>query len=1205
MTMVNLEHIYQYLRGTDGVNQLQRSLPALRTDFVRMDERNNTDLINLVKTLAEQVRYYDARNLPQGNWLPFLNFPDTGSSVEVKVATTEELPRVQYNNGDEGVSATLTSLANGSFPAQDGVSLVTGNIILVWRQEDALQNGVYTLTQGSDSAPYILKRTPGVDSALSLSSQTVEVLEGTQHAKRLFIQQTIKPIPGITEIKYARIGLSRTDWPPHLALFMAFLKAYGIAQKDLNEMTGRHLKYYYENVLQMKRRPTQPDQVHVIFEPSKNTTLFLLPAGTFLDAGKMSDGKTPKQYALDNETIITQATVQSLKSSYTDINSEGKAIVFKADDATAVKSDTGITWRPFGSSQLNLPSTSQIMTKANLGFAIASPVLLLTEGERTIKLTLYLLTTSTLSIDQELTNNGLTSIGLSYIFDVSITGEKGWITPTVFEANYFKATPSQAPQIILTSTIPSTENAIVTYNEVLHKAGFGANWAVIRCQFKPDTFPLEILGLFEIQNIDVEVSASGVKNLVLQNDESIQPVDKPVVAFGSQPSIGSNFYIGSAEVFSKTVQSLSVFLDWKDLPDNLNTYYQGYGTSGITNNLFYTDVYLLAGKQWWNNPIYNHLGLFNSTSLVSMEIDETNFNDRISGSGFKRNPDLKELSRFDNFTSQGFIKIVLISPTSSNAGPQPYVPFEAFGHKAFPTTYAHKAIELSLNSGVGQLPNPPYTPILKSVTLDYTARENFIPSNPNGIEQFFLLDIFGNAELGKNDISKLVPDLPPQGALYVGLKNATPPQTLSLLFQIEKGDVPGAELLEKTDLTFSYLTGNKWQVLTAGDILEESTDTFQAPGIIRLNIGSDATLDGSLMPSDLHWIKITADQRADGSGAIQEIAAQAAKATLVSDAPDTVLLQPGTINKLVNKVPAIKSVIQNYPSFNGLSPETDGDFFRHTSERLRHRNRAVQTWDYERLILEAFPEVFELKCLPHLDENNFIAPGHIKLILVPDMRFRKGKDPLQPKNSLAFLRQVETFLQDNKSSAFVIPHAANPEYETLLIDSKIAFLPGFDPGFYSMQLQEDVRRFLSPWAYEEGRDIIFGGKIYKSEIVGFIEGRSYVDYVVDFQLFHRYEGEGLYSGISCMTVGFDFVVGTQPSATVGSEDGGTTGAAIGIDFVIGEPVEVAVATRPDAVLVSNAVHRIEALTGSDFQCSGVSTIGIGQMIVALDFITVS
>ena len=56
---------------------------------------------------------------------------------------------------------------------------------------------------------------------------------------------------------------------------------------------------------------------------------------------------------------------------------------------------------------------------------------------------------------------------------------------------------------------------------------------------------------------------------------------------------------------------------------------------------------------------------------------------------------------------------------------------------------------------------------------------------------------------------------------------------------------------------------------------------------------------------------------------------------------------------------------------------------------------------------------------------------------------------------------------------------------------------------------------------------------------------------------------------------------------------------------MGEPTEVAVATRPDAILVSNAVHRIEALPAADFQCAGVATIGIGQMIIGLDFISVS
>jgi hypothetical protein len=984
--MVNLDHIYQYLRSTDGVNQLQRTLPALDAYFVRMDERNKSDIINLVRALAAQVKYFDLSNSAKGNWTSFFNFPDTGSTVVAKAATTAELPRVTYDNGSAGVGATLTSLANGTLPQQDGLTLISGDLLLVWQQAEALQNGVYTVTQGTGSTPFKLTRALGVDTTLTVNAQTVEVAGGSQQAQRFFIQQTSQPVVGTSPINYFRGGLSRTDWPPHLALFMAFLQAYLVAQRDLNEMTGRHLRYYYENVLQLRRRPAQPDQVNIVIEPSKNTVSFLLPAGTLLDAGKMADGKTPRQYALNNEIVINQTTVQSLKSSYTDLNSEGKAIVFKADDATTVTGDNTntTTWRPFGSSQINLPPATRAMSQANLGFALASPVLLMAEGERTVTVTLSMQEAGASLIDQ----------GLTFAFDAALTGEKGWIYPTSFKADYYAATLSHPPQVILIASIPTTEGAVIAFNEALHGPGYQTRWPVIRFFVNPDSYELENLGSFVVQNADVEVSVKGVKNLVLQNDESLQPPDKPVSAFGSQPAINSNFYIGSAEIFSKTVQSLSLTLEWKDLPEDFNQYYQGYDNPFITYDKFIADAYLLTGRSW-NTIIFDNVSLFNSTSqnnVKVMTIDETNFNNRISGSGFKRNPDLTTLERFDISTTQGFIKLVLTSPTKSDAGNQPtYAPFEAFGHKAFPVIYTHKAIELSLGTGNGLLPNQPYTPTLQTVTLDYTARESFIPSIPNGIEQFFLIDIFGNAELQKSDTGRIVPLFPAQGALYIGVKNATPPQILSLLFQIEKGDVPGAALLERADLTWSYLAGNAWKTLSAGDVIEESTDTFQAPGIMRLNIGSDATAGGTMMPPDQYWVRITADQRSDGAGAIIEIAAQAARATLVSNVPDTPSIPAGTISKLVNKVPAVKSIKQNYPSINGTPPESDSDFFRRSSERLRHRNRAAQTWDYERLILEAFPEVFELKCLPHIDENNSIAPGHIKLILVPDMRFRQGK----------------------------------------------------------------------------------------------------------------------------------------------------------------------------------------------------------------------
>ncbi len=53
-------------------------------------------------------------------------------------------------------------------------------------------------------------------------------------------------------------------------------------------------------------------------------------------------------------------------------------------------------------------------------------------------------------------------------------------------------------------------------------------------------------------------------------------------------------------------------------------------------------------------------------------------------------------------------------------------------------------------------------------------------------------------------------------------------------------------------------------------------------------------------------------------------------------------------------------------------------------------------------------------------------------------------------------------------------------------------------------MEEAITRFLSPWAFPGGGSPSFGGKIYKSVLINFVEEQPYVDYVTDFQLFHTF-----------------------------------------------------------------------------------------------------
>ncbi|GAA0560537.1 baseplate J/gp47 family protein [Chitinophaga japonensis] len=1023
----------------------------------------------------------------------------------------------------------------------------------------------------------------------------------------------------LTDAAISNLLQTRDDLPPHLALLLAFLHIFSYVQQDMNALTSRRLKYYYEDVLQIARKAARPDQVHVLFEPAKNAKPVLLNAGTLLDAGKTGTGAL-LQYALDSELVITQTTISEVRSSYTDVNTNGNAIVFKAADARTVLNSTATAWKPFGSSQLLSSPETRSMEAACFGWAIASPVLLLAEGTRVITLSIDLknMEGATVVIDdleEPLDITGALQVGLS--------AEKEWLQPD----NILKAQLVQLDalndifQLRMTVSLSNTAPPVTAYSETVHQAHLATPWPVIRVQLLPESYLLETLSQFSTESISIEVAVSGVKNLVLQNDQSIQPVDKPILPFGSFPAIGSGFYIGSAEIFSKTLTSLSVQLHWEDPPDNLVDYYRTYYDSlNVENGSFKVNMELLSGKTW-DTGLHAGIAIFDTsdaTKARSLEVNKSDFANLTANRPFKRSPGLQLPGEFNNTLHQGFLRLVLTGP--ANVPLPDEGPFEAFGHKVYPGVYTQKVIALSKheNGPKPVLPKPPYTPVLKTISLDYTAREVFSPGTPNGTDQYFILDVFGAAETGKNDKAVLVQPQPGKGVLYIGLQQADVPQTVSMLFQVEEGNAVGSELLGTQDLHWSYLAGNNWVPVQAADIIEDSTSGLQQPGLIRLNIGADASLQHSLMPAGARWLRVSVNDNQDGAGGIQHIATQAARATLVLLPETSALyeqhlsapLPAGAIGKLVQKVPAIKKVLQPYPSFGGRNQEVDSAYYRRVSERLRHKNRATTAGDYEHLFLEYFPDIYKVKCLSHSGTEGLLMPGQVQVVVVPDWRRRKAGSPLQPMVNQYQLREMATTISQQCCDPFVQLQVANPVYETLLVHCKVNFHAAFDPGYYAAVLETEVKKFLSPWAYEEGQDIVFGGQVYASEIQAFIESREYVDNVVGFELYHQHQGGLTGDGINNMVIGHDFIVGYSPEATIATLLDAVTGAqtggkAINADFIVGEPVETAAATRPDSILVSNLYHRIEALQAEDTFCQGTQVIGIGKMIIGLDFVTIS
>lgn len=108
---------------------------------------------------------------------------------------------------------------------------------------------------------------------------------------------------------------------PHLTLFVCFLKLLDFSKKAFNNLTKRHLDFYYNEILQIEKNDARADKVYVIFELAKKAIQERIPGGTLLDGGKDANGKK-RIYKTGDEFIANQAKVVEIKSFLNDVEKE-------------------------------------------------------------------------------------------------------------------------------------------------------------------------------------------------------------------------------------------------------------------------------------------------------------------------------------------------------------------------------------------------------------------------------------------------------------------------------------------------------------------------------------------------------------------------------------------------------------------------------------------------------------------------------------------------------------------------------------------------------------------------------------------------------------------------------------------------------------------------------------------------------------------
>lgn len=442
--------------------------------------------------------------------------------------------------------------------------------------------------------------------------------------------------------------------------------------------------------------------------------------------------------------------------------------------------------------------------------------------------------------------------------------------------------------------------------------------------------------------------------------------------------------------------------------------------------------------------------------------------------------------------------------------------------------------EIKVTYKIPITPKEPYTPVIDGIYVDYEARAIIdIPQTTHArhisepkrsnaiaipVDQLFHVHPFGLSDLTKNGewikvadlldgkveeqlFFHLFPQYEDEGELYLGVKDLAPPQNLSLLFQLAEGssnpDLPTAKV------QWSYLAQHNWHDLIGEQIRMDATKGLQKSGIIQLAIPTEASLDHTRMPAGLHWIRARVKRHSGSINDTIAIFSQAIRAVRVIEPTQLSAahtLAPEQITEPLEPIPGLNAFYQPYSSFGGKAPEAAPPYYLRVSERLRHKQRALTLWDYERLVLEEFPDVFKVKALSADLMGAGTLPGTITVIVIPDIRFRRPFDPFEPKVPQGQLQEIQQYLQD-RAPTFARVKVQNPRFDYLHVRTPVKFHDMSNFDFYADRLNRELKAYLSPWAFDQGVEISFGQDIYLSMIVHFIENRDYVDFIDQPKMF--------------------------------------------------------------------------------------------------------